>query len=633
MKKYICIIIFLLTCTSFAGAQDLPLSQKMARTAMKLWSDTSKNIRWTYEQGVVLKGVENVWKQTGKKKYFKYVQNYIDSLVSADGTIKHYKKDDYSLDNILPGRSALMLYNVLLKDKYYKAVLQLRYQLKNQPRNPDGGFWHKNRYPNQMWLDGLYMAEPFYAEYAAKFNEDADFDDIANQFMLVEQHARDPKNGLLYHAWDQSHKEQWANPKTGLSQNFWGRADGWYAMALVDVLDKFPADHPKRANLLAILNRLATAIQKYQDPQTGLWYQVLDKPNKNGNYPEASASCMFVYALAKGVREGYLPEKYLTVAEKGYKGIVNKFITTDATGQVNLDGTVSVGGLGGKPYRDGSYKYYLSEKVVQNDPKGVGAFIQASVEIERLAHLSIGKGETVLLDSYFNDEHRKDVTGRIIPFHYKWDETTSDGFSFLGHIFNNYGVKTETLYEGPTARNLKKANIYVIVDPDIPKENPAAKYIEAPHIKAIADWVKEGGVLVVLNNDTGNAEFAHLNVLMAKFGMHFNEDSQNRVKGARFEQGAIDVPAGNEIFKTAKKVYIKELSTLAVTRPARSALSDKDGVIVAIAKYGRGSVFAVGDPWFYNEYTDGRKLPPDYDNFAAANDFVKWLIVQIPAKN
>jgi unsaturated rhamnogalacturonyl hydrolase len=624
--------VLLLTGSLVVSAQQLPLSQQMANTAMKLWSDTSKSIRWTYDQGVVLKGVEGVWKQTAEKKYFKYIQNYIDSLVSANGEIKKYKKDDYSLDNILCGRSVLMLYNVLLKEKYYKAAQQLREQLKTQPRNPDGGFWHKNRYPNQVWLDGLYMAEPFYAEYAATFHEGEDFDDIAKQFILMEQHARDPKTGLLYHAWDQSRKEWWANPQTGLSQNFWGRADGWYAMALVDVLDKFPMDHTKRPVLLAILRRLAAAIQKYQDPKTGLWYQILDKPNEKGNYPEASASCMFVYTLAKGVRKGYLPAKYLPVAEKGYKGITTKFLETDADGQLNLNGTVNVGGLGGKPYRDGSYKYYMSEKVVKNDPKGIGAFIQASVEMERLANLSVGEEKTVLLDSYFNDEHRKDITGRIIPFHYKWNETTSDGFSFLGHIFNNYGVKTETLYNGPTVQNLKEANIYLIVDPDIPKENPDTKYIEVPHVKAISAWVKDGGVLVVLNNDTGNAEFKHLNILMAKFGMHFNEDSRNRVKGAHFEQGAIDVPDGNEIFKTVKKVYIKELSTLAVTPPARSALSDKDGVIVAIAKYGSGTVFAVGDPWFYNEYTDGRKLPPGYDNFKAANDFVKWLIAQIPAK-
>lgn len=631
MKKLSCLILFL-ACASVLNAQQLPLSQRMASTSMRLWQDTAKSTRWTYEQGVVLKGVEEVWKQTGEKQYFKYVQDYIDSLITPDGTIKKYKKDYYTLDNILCGRSALMLYNVLLKEKYYKAVVQLRQQLKDQPRTPEGGFWHKKKYVNQMWLDGLYMAEPFYAEYAATFHEDADFDDIANQFILIEKHARDPKTGLLYHAWDEDRKEKWADPQTGLSQNFWGRADGWYAMALVDVLDKFPVNHPKRAELLAILNRLATAITKYQDPKTGLWYQIMNKPSEKGNYPEASASCMFVYALAKGAREGYLPVRYIAVAKKGYEGIVKRFVETDANGEVNLNGTVSVGGLGGKPYRDGSDKYYLSEKVVKNDPKGVGAFIQASVEIERLEHLSAGKGKIVLLDSYFNNEHRKDITGHIFPFHYKWEETTSDGFSLLGHIFNNYGVKTETLYEGPNAQNLKKANIYIIVDPDIPKENPDAKYIEAPHIKAITDWVKNGGVLVVLNNDTGNAEFKHLNILMAKFGMRFNEDSRNRVKGLNFQQGAINIPPGNEIFKTAKKVYIKELSTLNVTPPAHSALTDKGDVIVAVAKYGKGTVFAVGDPWFYNEYTDGRKLTPDFDNFKAANDFVKWLVKQIPSK-
>jgi unsaturated rhamnogalacturonyl hydrolase len=269
---------------------------------------------------------------------------------------------------------------------------------------------------------------------------------------------------------------------------------------------------------------------------------------------------------------------------------------------------------------------------VTNDPKGIGAFIQASVEIERLENISAGKGKVVLLDSYFNNEHRKDATGRVVPFHYKWNENTSDGFSFLGHIFDNYGLKKGTLYEVPTGQNLKKASIYIIVDPDIPKENPDVKYIEVPQIKAISDWVKNGGVLVVLNNDTGNAEFKHLNVLMAKFHMHFNEDSRNRVQGRQFEQGAIHVPEGNKIFKTAKKIYIKELSTLKAILPAESALTDNGDTIIAIAKYGKGTVFAVGDPWFYNEYTDGRKLPPDFDNIKAANDFVKWIVKQTAHK-
>jgi unsaturated rhamnogalacturonyl hydrolase len=608
------------------------MSQKMAATAMKLWKDSATTARWVYDNGVVMKGIEGVWLQTADRKYFNYIHNYIDAVVSPEGEIKGYKGEDYNLDNVLCGREVLTLYKVLGTPKYYKAATQLREQLKGQPRVPEGGFWHKKRYPNQMWLDGLYMGEPFYAEYAAAFHEEADFNDIANQFILMEQHARDPKTGLLYHAWDQSKKERWANPKTGLSLNFWARADGWYAMALVDVLDQFPANHPKRAELIAILNRLAAGIQKYQDPQSGLWYEVLDKAKEKGNYPEASASSMFVYALAKGYRMGYLPATYKAVAEKGYKGILNKFIETDASGQVNLNGTVSVGGLGGNPYRDGSYQYYLSEKVVKNDPKGVGAFILAAVEIERLAHVSAAKGKVALLDSYFNDEHKKDITGHTISFHYKWEEMDNNGFSLFGHIFNNYGFKTETLYGAPNASNLKNASAYIIVDPDIPKENPDAKYIEEPHIKAISEWVKQGGILLVLNNDTGNAEFKHLNNLMAKFGMRFNEDSRNHVVGHQFEQGAIMIPAGNEIFKTARKIYIKEISTLKVTAPAHSALTDKNDVVVAVAKYGKGAVFAVGDPWFYNEYTDGLKLPADYDNFKAANDVVKWVTEQIPVK-
>ncbi|WCT11915.1 glycoside hydrolase family 88 protein [Mucilaginibacter jinjuensis] len=632
MKKIIYILL-LLGCVKLSNAQEKPLSQRMAATAMTLWKDTLPSGKWTYDHGVILKGVEGVWMQTGDGMYFKYMQHCMDQFVTADGNIKTYKLEDYNLDNILCGRILLTLYKVTGSEKYYKAATQLREQLKGQPRVPEGGFWHKKRYPNQMWLDGLYMGEPFYAEYVATFHDDAAFDDIANQFILMEKQARDAKTGLLFHAWDQSHQEKWSNPKTGVSPNFWGRADGWYAMALVDVLDYFPAQNPKRAELIAILNRLSIAIKKYQDPQSGLWYQILDKAGVKGNYPEASVSSMFVYALAKGTRKGYLPATDMVVAQKGYKATVSKFIETDANGLVNLNGTVSVGGLGGKPYRDGSYEYYLSEKVVQNDPKGVGAFILASVEIERLAHLNEGKGKIALLDSYFNNEHKNDVTGKSMPFHYKWDEVSNSGFSFMAHLFNNEGVSTQTLYDAPDADNLKKANIYIIVDPDIPKENPDTKYIETPHIKAISEWVKAGGVLLVLNNDTGNAEFKHLNQLMAKFGIQFNEDSRNHVQGTQFEQAAITIPAGNAIFPNVQKVYIKEISTLKVTAPAQSALTDKGDIIIATAKYGKGTVFAVGDPWFYNEYVDGRKLPAEYQNYEAAKELVQWAVKQIPTAN
>lgn len=308
----------------------------------------------------------------------------MDKFVQPDGSIRTYNLSDHNLDFILCGRNVLMLYRQTHEDKYLKAVQTLREQLRTQPRTFDGGFWHKKRYPNQMWLDGLYMAEPFYAEYAATFHEDTAFNDIARQFILMEKHSRDEKTGLLYHAWDASKKERWADPQTGRSPNFWGRAMGWYGMALVDALGQFPANHPRRKELLAILQRYAVAVKRWQDQPTGLWYQVLDKGNEKGNYQEASVSCMFVYTLAKAVRQKYLPANYIPVAQKGYAGIIKNFIRTDDKGLLVLDGTVQVGGLGGKPYRDGSYAYYLSEKVITNDAKGVGAFILAATEIEGL---------------------------------------------------------------------------------------------------------------------------------------------------------------------------------------------------------------------------------------------------------
>jgi unsaturated rhamnogalacturonyl hydrolase len=370
-----------------AGAQTAPLSVRMADSVMArrgdaLINEPGRPERWAYEQGVLLEGVAAVWRATGDEKYFRYIKRGVDHFVNDDGTIRTYKLEDYTLDNIMPGRLVLLLYKVTGEEKYRKAAALLREQLKAHPRTSEGGFWHKKIYPEQMWLDGLYMAEPFYAEYAATFKEPADFDDIANQFVLMERHARDAKTGLLYHGWDESKKQRWADPATGHSPNFWGRAMGWYAMALADTLDYFPKNHPKRAALLAILKRLAAAVEKYQEPESGLWYEVLDRGGAEGNYLEASASCMFVYALAKGVRQGYLPASYLKAARKSYAGVVRRFIETDAGGLVSLKGTVSVAGLGGNPYRDGSYQYYLSEKVVTNDPKGLGAFLMASSEIE-----------------------------------------------------------------------------------------------------------------------------------------------------------------------------------------------------------------------------------------------------------
>ena len=217
--KAVALCFILAFCALLVKAQPKPIYERMSATAMNRWKDSwelepSRTEKWSYEHGVLLKGLEGVWENTADGDYFRFIQRSIDRFVTEDGNIRTYKVDDYNLDNILNGRVLLMLYKVTEKDKYRKAAMQLRQQLKNHPRTSEGGFWHKKIYPSQMWLDGLYMAEPFYAEYAALFHEDADFDDIAKQFVLMEKHARDPKTGLLFHGWDESKQQRWANPKS-----------------------------------------------------------------------------------------------------------------------------------------------------------------------------------------------------------------------------------------------------------------------------------------------------------------------------------------------------------------------------------------------------------------------------------
>lgn len=339
--------------------------------------------RWRYETGVVLCGIERLWQKCQGARCWEYLKENMDAFVTPDGAIRTYRLDEYNLDQIDQGKLLFPLFSRTHDERYKRAAFLLRDQLKTQPRTSAGGFWHKQIYPHQMWLDGIYMASPFYAEFGKTFGEPSIFEDAARQIILIEEHTRDPKTGLLYHGWDESKTQRWANPETGCSPHFWGRAMGWYGMALVDVLDHFPLDHPQRPAILVILQRLADAIVSVQDDATGLWYQVLDLADKPGNYLEASGSSMFVYTLAKGARLGYLSAKYREAALNGYAGILKQFIEVDAQELVNVRGICGVAGLGGNPYRDGSYEYYVREPVVTNDHKGIGAFLLASVEIEQ----------------------------------------------------------------------------------------------------------------------------------------------------------------------------------------------------------------------------------------------------------
>jgi unsaturated rhamnogalacturonyl hydrolase len=627
-------LVALASFTFQVNAQEKPLSQQMSDQVLTLSKDSTNDetkhfrpVKWSYDQGVMLEGIDGVWRNTADTKYFDYMQACMDNYVTKEGTIKMYKQEDYNIDNIKNGRTLLTLYKVTNQPKYFKAATILWEQLKKHPRTKEGGFWHKKIYPNQMWLDGLYMGQPFYAEYAVLINDQSVYDDIANQFIWMEKNSRDAKTGLLYHGWDESKTEQWADKTTGRSPNFWARAMGWYGMALVDVLDNFPKNHPKRKELIAILNRFAAATQKVQDAKTGLWYDILDKPQGKGNYFESSASSMFVYAFAKAVRMGYLPKSYFAVADKGYKGIKSEFVEQVAPGLVNLKGTVTVSGLGGKPYRDGSYEYYMKEKVITNDAKGIGSFILAANEMELAALPKPALGKTLTLDSYFNNEVKKDQSGNDLIWHYKFDERGNNGFTFLGEAFERKGFTTKTMYQAPTAANLKGTSVYLIVDPDNEKETPKPNLIQEKDISNITNWVKAGGVLVLMGNDGPNVELEYFNKLANKFGIHFNGDTKGKVPVAGvFETAKVVVPSGNEIFKTAKNLFIKEYSSLKLSGDAKSILKDADGAdVMAVTKFGKGTVFVIGDPWLYNEYVDGRKLPAMYNNYKALNDLVNWL--------
>ncbi|WP_394775726.1 glycoside hydrolase family 105 protein [Flavobacterium sp.] len=370
-------------------SKDLKWSDKMALTLMKrhpeaYMIDDSKKPKWDYVHALVLHSIEELDKKNPDPRYKAYVRGYVDEFVQNDGTIKTYEFDKYNIDLVVPGRLLFDIYATSKDEKYLKAMQLVRKQLSEQPRTQSGGFWHKQIYPNQMWLDGLYMGEPFYAQYTLTFEDGKSFDDIAKQFEVIQLHATDPKTGLLYHAWDESKQMPWANKVTGNSPNFWSRALGWYVMALVDVLDYMPKEHPKQKELVKYLNNACTALAKFQDAKTGLWYQVTDKGAKEGNYLEASGSSMFAYAFAKGANKGYLPAKYKKLANKAFDGLTTKLITkVDADGGITLTQACQVAGLGGTPYRDGTYEYYVNERKKDNDPKATGPFILAALELNR----------------------------------------------------------------------------------------------------------------------------------------------------------------------------------------------------------------------------------------------------------
>ena len=342
---------------------------------------------WNYIDGCMILAFLETYRATGEKKYYEFADAFIDYRVREDGTINGYSVEEYNIDSVNAGKTLFALYEMNGKEKYRKAIDLIYSQVKSQPRTEEGNFWHKKIYPNQVWLDGLYMGQPFYMEYETKFNNKKNYGDIFSQFSNVVKHMRDGKTGLYYHCYDASKKAFWCDKETGLSQHFWLRALGWYAMALLDTLDKCEPGEEYAEQydwLRKTFVQLMDDMLKFQD-ESGMWYQLPALGGREPNYLETSGSAIMSYSLLKGVRLGFLPEGYREYGIKAFQGICDKYLKETENG-LNLGGICLVAGLGPQdnPKRDGTFEYYMSEPIVENDAKGVGPLLLAYTELRRL---------------------------------------------------------------------------------------------------------------------------------------------------------------------------------------------------------------------------------------------------------
>ena len=345
-----------------------------------------KKSGWDYIDGCMIMALLEIYATTKEEKYLNFADYYEDFRISDDGTIDGYNKEEWNLDNINGAKNLITLYELTKKKKYRKAAAKIFQQIEEQPRTSEGNFWHKKIYPNQVWLDGLYMALPYYMEYEVLYDNSENINDIYQQFFNVYDKMRDKNTGLYYHGYDSTKSIFWANKETGLSQNFWLRSLGWYSMALLDTLNKADDKGSQNWNKLKeIFVQLCDSMLAFQD-ETGMWWQVPNYPNKGANYLETSGSAIYAYSLLKGARTGILEdEKYRKAGKKAFEGICNKYLKTK-DGKLSLGGICLVAGLGpeNKPNRDGSFEYYMSESIVEDDAKGVGPFILAYNEYRLL---------------------------------------------------------------------------------------------------------------------------------------------------------------------------------------------------------------------------------------------------------
>jgi unsaturated rhamnogalacturonyl hydrolase len=596
-RQFLGSVLLISLAARFAFAEDAghrKVSRAIADAAIARWPDglPLNSPNHEYEQlayGLLLHGFEAEWLNTANPVYFNYIRKSVDQVVAPDGSVQSPHEELSRFDTIVLGRQLLLLYEVTLDLRYAKAATYLFNALQrqnstanDQPHSPQ----ELNHNPDTS----LIQAEPFYAEYAATFDRPDAFNEIARQFSSIVEPA---------------HKSAVA-PKMGSVPHSNASATGSQMIALLETLACFPENDSKRAALVTQFRREAADAVLRQDEKTGLWSDVPNRKENKTDRSDFSGSSMIIYSLAKGVRLGYLPERDLSIADRGFNAVLVHSITKERGDQIALTGNV----LG--------------------DPMEISSLLLASTEIESKTGARLGRGKTVLLDAWFNSQKRPDAFGHDVYFHYKWNDQSNSGYSLFGHIFNNFGAMTRTLEATPTEAALNKAQVYIIVSPDIPAKNPNPHYMSPHDATQIAEWVKRGGVLMIMENDPANADLVHLNLLTEKFGIHFNSLVRNKVDGDKFEMGKISIDGeSGSIFHNSHSIFMKEICTISPNPPAEASLKDHGDVLMAVSRYGKGTVFATVDPWLYNEYTDGRKLPSSYDNYAAGEELVRWALKQI----
>jgi unsaturated rhamnogalacturonyl hydrolase len=526
-----------------APAQRLSASHRTALAAIERWPAGATASARGNEPDLLLAGLDAVWQNTVDRRLILSIESAVDLRMGTDGSHAALSESAHQSAVAPLGSLLLRLYGVTQDRRYYQAATQLYDQLTASAQAPAGQL-------------------PFLAEYAATFHH-------AEAFAgLTEQLTKASGQGCT-------------------------RALAWKLWAVADSLPFYAADDPGRGRLLAVLAREAQIATSTQDPSTGLWLKDAPHAAVQGKNPDLVSSGLIVYALARSVRLGYLPERDLAPVARAYKTLL---------GRANS----------------------------LADPQQTGAYLLAASEMENAQNVRLGRGKTVVVDGWFNSQMHADATGRQIYFHYKWDDQSNNGFSLLGRIIRNDGADTGTLYVAPTAENLRGAQVYIVVSPDIPSKNPHPHYIQAEDGAQIADWVRAGGVLVLLANDPANTDLDGMNRIADQFGMHFSSVLLKHVIGDQYEMGKIVVAGGGAIFRQPHTLFMKDVCSIAVTAPAVSVLSENGNNWMAVAHYGKGTVYANVDPWLYNEYTDGRKLPAEYDNYAGGAELVRWVLQQIP---